>query len=201
MLGRYKKFRIKYFINEIIPKYFKIYDFVPSKGKILDVGCGEGNLSKVLLKKDVEITGCDLGSSIKLKNKRFNYLKRDLNKGLNLKEVFDCIIFADVLEHLKEPSQMLKEVSTMTNHIVVSIPNMGFFLYKLIPSLENPPKPQVHLHHWKLKEFLKILPKEWDVRSVKYATDWPELKLLGYVFPNISFFNQTLIIDLRKKSI
>jgi len=173
----------------------------PKKGLVLDAGCGRAKLSEVLLKKEnLKIIGCDTGPSSQLKNESFEYRQIDIDEGFKFKEKFDTIIFADVLEHLKKPKKILKEASMNTDKFIISIPNLNFFLYRIFPKMEQPPKGESqHLHHWELKEFLKILPEEFKVVKKKYCTDFPEFRWSNYLFPGISFFHQTIVMEVVRK--
>jgi len=132
-----------------------------------------------------------------LKNKNFEYFQRDLDKGFPFSQKFDMIMFADVLEHLKNPRKILMEASKYTDKFIISIPNLNFFMYRIYPALENPPKGESqHIHHWKPEEFLKLLPKGFRVVNKQYCSDFPEFRWTHVLFPKSSFFNQTLILEV-----
>ena len=136
----------------------------------------------------------------KLQNKKFRYIKVSTKKqNFPIKKSFDYVVFADVLEHLKNPKKMLEDTFKHTKSCIVSVPNCNFFLYRLFPRLEEPPiELTPHLHHWPLKKFRAFIPKGTEIKQVKYCTDFPEFRIFNYIFPNISFFNQTLIMEIRK---
>ena len=200
MVNKLKQMRRDYINSKPIPKYYKILGMI-SKGNILDAGCGEGNLSKFLLeeKNYLKIEGCDLNYNCKFNHKNFNYFQMDLDKEFFPLIQFDVIIFADVLEHLKEPEKVLEQTSRYTNKFIISLPNLNFFVYRIYPKLENPPKGESqHLHHWKLDEFLNLLPKGFKVVKKEYCSDFPEFRWSNYLFPKSSFFNQTIILEVIK---
>jgi len=197
-----KKIRRLYFDNSRpLPKYFKITKMIKEKSKVLDFGCWQGDLSKILIEeKNAKVIGCDLIEMPSFKNKNFRYVKVSKEKNFPFKEKFDYIIFADVLEHLKNPKDILKEAFKHTNKIIISIPNLHFFLYKLFPKLENPPiELTPHLHHWKLKTFKEVLPKNVKINKIKYCSDFPEFRWTHKIFPKSKFMNQTLIMEVMKK--
>ncbi len=197
-----KKIRRK-FINNTrpLPKYYKIAELINQNKKVLDFGCWQGELSKILIeKKNAKITGCDLIEKSTFVHKNFKYIKVTPKNNFPFKEKFDCIIFADVLEHLKNPEKILREAFKHTDRCIVSIPNLNFFLYRLFPKLENPPiELTPHLHHWKLNSFRKILLDNAKINKIKYCTDFPELRWIDQIFPKNSFFNQTLIMEIIKR--
>ncbi|MBN2546818.1 MAG: methyltransferase domain-containing protein [Spirochaetes bacterium] len=202
MINFIKNIRRKYIKNaKPLPKYYKIAEIVDNKSKVLDFGCGQGELSKIIIeKKGSKIIGCDLINKPKFKHKNFKYEKITKENNFPFKEKFDYIIFADVLEHLKNPKEILKEAFKHTNKCIISIPNLNFFLYRLFPKLEEPPiELTPHLHHWTLKTFTKILPQGTKIKKIKYCSDFPELRWTHKLFPKNNFFNQTLIMEIDKK--
>ncbi len=103
--------------------------------RILDVGCGEGLLGRRLLLNGArEVTGIELSPGVcdRAEENLTHVICGDI-ENLDLefkKEYFDCIIFADVLEHLKDPLAVIKkcrEVLSDSGCIVASIPNVGYY--------------------------------------------------------------------------
>lgn len=98
-------------------------------GKVLEVGCGNGILLDYLKKNKFaeEVWGVDLNA-----NNQYgleNFFQGKIEDVLNNipKNYFDTIICNDVLEHLADPSLVLKILITKLNNsgrIVASIPNI-----------------------------------------------------------------------------
>lgn len=121
----------------------KILRFIGERKKVLDVGCAEGNLSQQL--NQCEVVGIELDvksaqiaqkycdevivgnvESIELPTSYYNY--------------FDHIVFADVLEHLKEPLAVLtnfKKYLKDDGYIIVSLPNIANWRIRLNLLLGN----------------------------------------------------------------
>jgi len=106
-----------------------------SAERILDVGCGEGVLGKSLLNKGAkEVTGIELSREVcnRAKDNLTRAICGDIEK-LNLdfdNKYFDCMIFADILEHVKDPLAVLKkyrEFLSDSGCVVASIPNVGYY--------------------------------------------------------------------------
>ena len=117
--------------------------FVPSTIKtILDIGCGKGTFLKYAKKKtEAETWGIEMVIEIaeKAKNEVDNILIGKVEDAVNLlpNNYFDCITFNDVLEHLSEPTEVLKMIRpklTKNGIIIASIPNVRYIynLYDLI---------------------------------------------------------------------
>ncbi|MBU0694085.1 MAG: class I SAM-dependent methyltransferase [Candidatus Omnitrophica bacterium] len=105
--------------------------------KVLDVGCGEGNLGFKLREKGIEVVGIekDEKSYLLAKEKLNRVFLTDVEK-FQLpfsKGYFDCIIYADVLEHFIYPLAVLRKHRDFLNnsgYIIASIPNIRY--YKII---------------------------------------------------------------------
>lgn len=97
-----------------------------SPQRVLDVGCGQGQLGSILRARGHHVTGIDMDRP------RFEldeFIQADLSQGLPLAAGlrFDVIILADVLEHMPDPLSFLK---ALLPHVVergivlVSLPNV-----------------------------------------------------------------------------
>lgn len=105
--------------------------------KILDVGCSTGALGEEIKKI---IPGCKIwgiefdkamGNEALLKlDKVFIDNAESLLKEERISEKFDCIIFADILEHLYDPWEVIKKSRKHLNDggiIIASIPNIRYY--------------------------------------------------------------------------
>jgi len=89
------------------------------KGKILDAGCGSGELKKYL-PKDCNYTGIDMDPSDKWLITGSVY---DLPFEDNL---FDTVAILEVLEHLETPMNALREIKRVVKdggNVIISVPN------------------------------------------------------------------------------
>jgi len=113
-----------------------VCNMVPSSAlSILDIGCSNGSLGSCLrtLIPDRTITGVerDVSFIAEARSKLDEVICADLNEfdwsSAFGSRKFDCIIFADVLEHLLDPSRQLITTKNHLNSsgcIVVSLPNI-----------------------------------------------------------------------------
>lgn len=110
----------------------EIFERVPQKSKVLEVGCNFGRLGEALIKeKDCIVYGVDFYEpSIEIAKDKLTVAKLfDLEKyTLPFKDKFDVIIFEDILEHLRYPEKILIKYRKMLNptgKILISIPNVA----------------------------------------------------------------------------
>lgn len=116
--------------EELIP-------FVPlHTRRLLDVGCGQGSLASTLKRQ----RGLAEASGIEIIESAWRVARTVLDTCLlgSIEEMelpfpddhFDCIICADVLEHLVDPAAALRKLARILapdGSIVISIPNIRFY--------------------------------------------------------------------------
>lgn len=127
----------------------KIYDNEPifpshfygeiANSRILDVGCGTGNRGKFLKRQGNECFGITIsGREAEIAQKELDgVIVTDVEITTSLpfdEDFFDTIIFADVLEHLRNPEHILtlvKQYLKPGGKIIASIPNVANFVVRM----------------------------------------------------------------------
>jgi len=112
--------------------------------RLLDVGCGFGFMGKRLkeMAREIEVTGIERGEEA-INVARGNVDKLIVGDVENMKlpfdkGYFDCLVYGDVLEHLKDPWKLLKEHRYYLKRggcCIASIPNISH--YSIIKGLLN----------------------------------------------------------------
>jgi 2-polyprenyl-3-methyl-5-hydroxy-6-metoxy-1,4-benzoquinol methylase len=127
------KIRPSNYYSDARPEMLK---FIPKKTKkILDVGCGEGAFGASLKQKlGAEVWGLEINSkaareaSKKLDKVLIGDIEKELEKLPN--NYFDCVVFNDVLEHLVDPYEVLRNIKkkiSSDGSVVCSLPNIRYF--------------------------------------------------------------------------
>jgi glycosyltransferase involved in cell wall biosynthesis len=97
--------------------------------KILDVGCSSGLLAEEVRHLGHHVTGVDVVEEPGVRDRVDDFRLWDLDRGLpELGGPFDVIIAADVIEHVREPVELLRAMSTALvpgGQMIVSTPNFG----------------------------------------------------------------------------
>jgi len=155
--------------------------------KVLEVGCGYGFFSQLLLRKTKKVWATDIVWGI---------AKEPLSKGVDFKKMkkgklpfkndfFDYLISTDVIEHVESDGEFLEEckrVLKKNGRVIVMTPNryrLSFWLKTLI--LKKPRFPNTkrvdpvlgvdqHLREYDKKELKAIFDKK----------DWRKLSIRGY---------------------
>tara|TARA_B110000914_G_scaffold37702_1_gene30858 strand:- start:254 stop:841 length:588 start_codon:yes stop_codon:yes gene_type:complete len=113
-----------------------IEKWVEEKAKVLDLGCGNGDiLSK--LQKTKSING--LGVEIEEKNieecllKNINVIEQNIDDGLAnfSNDSFDVVILSQTIQVLKNPNTALEEITRIGKTCIVTIPNFGHWRSRL----------------------------------------------------------------------
>ncbi len=110
---------------------------VPEDAKrVLDVGCGHGLVGKRLKDtRGIEVIGIEVNPAAAEEAKkildRVYTLDIETTKPDLGREYFDCIILGDVLEHLINPWQIIKDMKEFLapgGHVIISLPNISHWL-------------------------------------------------------------------------
>ena len=105
---------------------------LPSKARILDVGCGNGVISRHLGKFDFNVTGIDVSEKTIEKANALNtlsnvlFIKKSAEELMATGEKYDAIICSEVLEHLDNPESLLKtlnEILSEKGKLIITVPN------------------------------------------------------------------------------
>jgi len=123
MSGKHKKKKVNYLLEKVIA----ITTQKPH-GKVLDLGCGDGDYALQLKQTGYDVLAADLD------NERFRYkdnipfMQCDITKGLPFADgSFDICLFLEVIEHLKNPyavMQELKRILKPNGTLILSTPNI-----------------------------------------------------------------------------
>ena len=113
-----------------------IEKWVEARSKVLDLGCGNGNILSELQKtKDV----IGLGVEIEEKNieecllQNINVIEQNIDDGLiNFSnDSFDVVILSQTIQVLKNPNNALEEITRIGETCIVTIPNFGHWRSRL----------------------------------------------------------------------
>ena len=113
-----------------------IEKWVEVRSKVLDLGCGNGNILSELQKtKDV----IGLGVEIEEKNieecllQNINVIEQNIDHGLiNFSnDSFDVVILSQTIQVLKNPNNALEEITRIGKTCIVTIPNFGHWRSRL----------------------------------------------------------------------
>ncbi|MEC8498193.1 MAG: methionine biosynthesis protein MetW [Pseudomonadota bacterium] len=113
-----------------------ITSLVDKEARILDVGCGNGELLKSLKnKKNVK------GQGLELKQERVNKCvakglsaiqgNADSDLSLYPDQSFDCVILSQTIQATNNPKNILIELIRIGRKAIISIPNFGYWKVRI----------------------------------------------------------------------
>ena len=114
-------------------------EHIPNNARVLDLGCAQGRFGKILKKKDCTVIGIELDEkAAKCAQETENYNKvyvadmtdtdTEAYQAVSKEEKFDVILMTDILEHIVEPTEMIKmyeKVLKEKGSILISVPNFA----------------------------------------------------------------------------
>jgi len=139
-----------------------LLSLLPAQGRdqrVLDVGCASGYLAEILTAQGYAVTAIDIPGVI---SDAFpptaTLIPADLDSGLPpLTGTFQFILCADVLEHLRDPSRLLREIRAYLapgGKLLASLPNSGNLYFRLnvlmgrFPQHDRGLFDRTHLHFY-----------------------------------------------------
>jgi len=174
-----KQYMIKHFLQKLL-KVIEECRGNDEEMSVLDVGCGEGFVANFLYDnvKGLKITAVDYFdeaiNKAKNDNKRnISFLKGDIYHLNYAGDTFDMVMATEVLEHLDNPDEALRElVRAAKKYVVITVPNEPFFCLGNLLTGKNVKRlgnPIDHVNHWTYFGFEKFIKKNLShVKLRKY---------------------------------
>ncbi len=164
-----------------------MYDYIQPSSKLLDMGCATGYFGKYIKDtKQATVYGLEISDDkVEAEKVLDGVYSFDLDLEVWPEEIYehtyDYIFFGDILEHVKEPGEVLKKSVKLLNDngkIFISTPNVahistrlelinGNFEYESMGILDN-----THLKYFTLP-YLKRLIQEagYNIEKIDYSTN------------------------------
>ena len=177
-----------------------LISLLPESGggrRVLDVGCGDGHVARILLRRGYEVTGIDSSEGSEAE---FRRIQADLDNGLPaLSHQFDFILCADILEHLRDPLGFLRRLKTSLRPggcILASLPNSGhaYFRWNVLigrfPEHDRGLFDRTHLHFYTWVGWERLLARAGlSVQALRCSgvpislalPRWKESRLVKYL--------------------
>lgn len=145
-------------------------------GNILDVGCGQGFLLKMIHDKypPVSFFGLDISNKLCHLSKKNNpYANIELGDAEDLPYqdgFFDFVFMTETLEHLLDYNKAINEVYRVLRKngvFVVTVPNRDWLRYDFYDSLRDKKRQPIDDHYFRFKEIKNLLEKN-NFKIVRY---------------------------------
>jgi methionine biosynthesis protein MetW len=129
-----------------------IADLINPNARVLDLGCGEGDLLAFLqTEKQVNGYGLDVDDrNIRIcMEKGVNVIEQDLDAGLDNFETnsFDMVIMTETLQSVRAPDKLLSEMLRIGHECIITFPNFGHWGCRLQLALRGRMPVAKHIPH------------------------------------------------------
>lgn len=150
-------------LKESSPDLLSIARLVPHGSRVLDLGCGTGELLAHLIRErgcsgyGVEIDDANVQACVE---RGVNVIQLNLEEGLSLfgDLSFDVVLQIDTLQHLRNAEVMLRETARVGRIGIVAFPNFGHWPNRLAVLRGRMP-------------VTKVLPYQWyDTPNIRVGT-------------------------------
>lgn len=134
--------------------YAIISGLIEPGAKVLDLGCGDGELLEWLARhKDVEARGVEInGTKVQRAIARgVSVYQGDIDQGLidYPDQAFDYVILSQTLQETRHPLHVLQEMLRVGCRIIVAFPNFGHWSVRLAHLVSGrAPKTKLFPHDW-----------------------------------------------------
>lgn len=142
-----------------------IAQLIPQDSRVLDLGCGDGELLRMLIRKGCTGTGVEIEPAELVAALRSGVDVIDLDLNSQLEEFaddsYDVVILSRTLQNVQKPRDVLEQISRIAVHCVVSMPNFAHWSSRArlitgrMPMSKDLPYPWYdtpNLHYTSLKD-------------------------------------------------
>ena len=113
-----------------------IYDWIPANSRVLDLGCGNGELLSALVQyKNCSGYGVEIDTEGVLAAiaRGINVIQADLEQGLQDFDdnSFDIIVLSQTIQAMQNTENILRDLTRVAKQAIVSFPNFGYWQNRL----------------------------------------------------------------------
>lgn len=131
-----------------------IYDWIPQKAQVLDLGCGSGALLHALM-ENKEATGYGVELSTKkvlaAMERGVNVIQGNLEEGLPMfdgSQKFDVVVLSLTIQAMQNTENILNEIMRVGKQAIVTFPNFGYWKNRLQIMQGHMPVSSEMPHEW-----------------------------------------------------
>jgi methionine biosynthesis protein MetW len=193
-------------VREVLGRsdYAIISELVEPHTRVLDVGCGEGELLHWLARhKGVEARGVEIvGARVQRAIARgVSVYQGDIDQGLAdyPDGAFDYVILSQTLQEVRKPLKVLREMLRVGRRAIVAFPNYGHWSMRLSHLWSGgAPRTKLFPYEWydspnihflTVRDFEVLAAKEhWTVEREIYLSGDHQVKLLPNLMAEVAVF-------------
>lgn len=154
------------------------------RGRAIEIGCGEGELSMRLARRGMAVEACDIAAEAVAEARRrataaqldITFETRPLEQARQHYAPAGLVVCCEVMEHLDDPAGALDQLAGLTQrHLLVSVPReplwraLNLARLHYVGDLGNTPG---HVQHWSKRDFVSLLAKRFRIEAVRSPLPW-----------------------------
>lgn len=155
--------------------------------EVLEIGCGEAELSIHMARKGMKVRGCDIAQEaidearirVEAANAEVQLWTQRLEDFEGRADGAPLVVCCEVLEHLDDPQNGLKILSDLADPwLLCSVPReplwrvLNLARGRYIKDLGNTPG---HVNHWSKHGFIEFVSQRFDVVETRSPLPWTML--------------------------
>jgi len=187
-----------------------IGEMVVSESKVLDLGCGDGELLEYLVRaKDVHGSGVEIDEKAiySCVEKGLSVSQGDIDSGLQEypDKLFNYVIFNQTMQQVHNPGKAIEEALRVGDKVIIGFPNFCYLSARIqlffgghvpvTPSLPYTWYDTPNLHFLSIKDFVRFCGDHEIVIEKKVFLN--ELGIVK-IFPNVFALNAIMQITNKK---
>jgi methionine biosynthesis protein MetW len=194
------------FVQNVLSRldYKIITAIIPPGSRVLDLGCGDGELIAWLMEnKDVDARGVELVPELVQAAiaRGASVYQGDIETSLNdyPDQAFDYVILSQTLQQTRHPLQVLRNMLRVGKRAIVAFPNFGHYSVRLAHLFSGrAPRNRLfpyewydspNLHFLTVDDFEVLCAKEnWPVERTIFLSGQHEVKHLPNVMSEVAVF-------------
>ena len=194
------------FVREVLGRsdYAIISELIEPDTKVLDLGCGDGDLLAWLAgNKNVEGRGIEISSARVQRAivRGVSVYQGDIDQGLAdyPDQAFDYVILSQTLQETRQPLKVLSDILRVGRHAIVAFPNFGHWRVRLAHLASGrSPRTALFPHEWYSSpniHFLTVLDFEelarrenWTIERGIFLAGNRELATLPNLLAEVAVF-------------
>jgi methionine biosynthesis protein MetW len=194
------------FVHSVLGRrdYAIISELIEARSRVLDLGCGEGELLDWLVEhKNVDARGVEIdGSKVQRAIARgVSVYQGDIDQGLAdyPDQVFDYVILSQTLQQTMHPLRVLREMLRVARWAIVAFPNFGHWTVRWAHLVSGrSPRTGLFPYEWHespnihfltIHDFEVLAANErWNVARRIFLAGDREVKLLPNLLAEVAVF-------------
>ncbi|MEA3398217.1 MAG: methyltransferase domain-containing protein [Patescibacteria group bacterium] len=179
--------------QNLMPREKIMLGMIGAGKKVIDIGCGHSRLPLEFKAKGCQVEVADIsGKVIELfrgQNIPGHIINLEDTGKINFTSRYDFIILSEVLEHTRNPEEIINKLKQFSDYFLITIPNSAFYRYRWHLMFSGRfftqwvHHPSEHLRYWSHIDFLDWL-KAMNLKIINTVASngfslfglWPGLK-------------------------